>query len=178
MEKETKSSKSKIAKILQQVQEKYNMGETGHEETREILSFLIGDEIYAIDILNVYEIVVPGKIFNAPTTPPYVIGVINLKGEVLPVIDLKQFLGISETLMGIDSRIIVVGERSKLGLLVESTIDIIYVPVREIQPALATIEKIKADYFDGEILFDDKLISLLNLEKIITSKEIIKPGGS
>ncbi len=167
----------KVRAILDNIQNKYNQETVREEKTLEMLSFLLGDELYAFDIYGVKEIVVPGRIFEAPTTPDYVRGIINLKGEVLPVIDLKQFLGISESVIDEDTRVIVVGDKNKIGFLAEVVVDIIFIPASQIQPPLATIEKFKVDYFEGEVVFDERLLSVLNLDKLMNSEEMEGSGG-
>lgn len=165
----------KIAQILEKVQEKYIQDILPGKETIEMVSFLLGEEVFAFNIKNVKEIVIPGEIFIVPTASDYFRGVINLKGKILPVIDLKLFLGISRTSISNHTRIIAVGDKNKLGLLVEFVIDIIYIPQTQIQPVHITAGKIKVDYFDGEVLFDDKLLSILDIEKIMFSEELLNP---
>ncbi len=165
----------KIAQILEKVQEKYIQDILPGKETIEMVSFLLGEEVFAFNIKNVKEIVIPGEIFSVPTAPDYIRGVINLKGKILPVIDIKLFLGISRTIISNHTRIIAVGDKNKLGLLVEFVIDIIYIPLTQIQPIHTTAGKIKVDYFEGEVLFDDKLLSILNIEKIMFSEELLNP---
>ena len=169
-------SEDKISEILKKVRERYQHKEVDSEETKELISFFLGEEIYAFDTYSVREIIRPPEMYSVPATPDYLIGVINLRGEVFAVVDFKMFLGLSRINIGPDTRVIVSGGDIKLGFLVDSIIDIIHVPVSQIQPPLATIEKINIDYFEGEVLLDDKLLSILNIQKIMDSEEIVEPS--
>ena len=171
-------SEDKIKEILEKIRERYQNKDLETEETKELISFLLGEELYAFDTYSVREIIRPPVMYDVPATPDYLIGIINLRGEVFAVIDFKMFLGLPKINIGPESRVIISGGDVRLGFLADSILDIIHVPVSQIQAPLATIEKINIDFFEGEVLLDDKLLSILNIQKIMDSQEITDPRGT
>jgi purine-binding chemotaxis protein CheW len=171
-------SEDKIKKILEKVRTKYQHKEIHIEESRELISFMVAEELYAFDTSSVREIIKPRAIFSVPATPAYIKGVINLRGEVIAIVDFRMFLGLPKIDAEKTSRVIVSGGDIRLGFSVDSIVDIIHIPVSQIQPPLATIDKINVDYFEGEVLMEDKLLSILNIDKIMNSEEILDPGDS
>lgn len=166
------NDKTKIIQILEKVKKESAQKTKEQKNTKEMLVFLLGKRMYAFDTKIVKEITKLGKIFSIPATPGYLIGAVNLRGEILPVINLKEFLELSEVCINDKACIIVVEDEGKIGFLVDSIVDIMYIPVSSIQPPLVTMKKNKVDYFDGEILSDNKLVSIFNAEKIMTSEEM------
>jgi len=166
--------KTKITQILKKIQERDNQEEIEQEEEQKrVLSFVLGEELYSVDTDSVREIIKLKKIFKVPTTPDYIKGVVNLRGEILPVIELSKLLDISGRTDSENARIIITDKGEKLGFLVDFVVDIIYIPLSKIQPPLSTIEKIKMDYFEGEVVLENnRLMSILNVEKLINSEKI------
>jgi purine-binding chemotaxis protein CheW len=133
-----------------------------------IARFLISGEWYGLDVRKIREVLEVKKVSWVPGTPDYVLGVVNLRGEILSIIDLGKYFGLDGSSHTIDSRIIVVeANRVEAGLLVDFVSDIIRVEPEEIQPPLVTLNRIKSEYICGEISFEDKLIAMLNLENIL-----------
>ncbi len=133
-----------------------------------IARFLISGEWYGLDVRKIREVLEIKKISWVPGTPNYVLGVVNLRGEILSIIDLGRYFGLDGSSRTVDSRIIVVeANRVEAGLLVDFVSDIIQVEPEEIQPPLVTLNRIKSEYIHGEISFEDKLIAMLNLENIL-----------
>ncbi|MBI4743889.1 MAG: chemotaxis protein CheW [Actinobacteria bacterium] len=142
------------------------------EEAREkisIANFLIDGEHYGLDLKKIREILEIKKITKVPGAADYVLGVINLRGNVLAIIDLGRYFGLGKSsIITDDSRIIVVeSNKIEAGLLVDSVNDIIQIEPEEIQPPLITLNRIKSEYIYGEVSFNDKLIAMLNLENIL-----------
>lgn len=133
-----------------------------------IASFLIDGEHYGLDLKKIREILEIKKITKVPGTAEYVLGVINLRGIILAIIDLERYFGLGKTSITDASRIIVVeSNKVEAGLLVDSVGDIIQVETEKIQPPLITINRIKSEYIYGEVSLKDKLIAILNLENIL-----------
>lgn len=171
------ADKTNAIQILKKIKQRYAKKTTGQKDAKEVLGFLLGKEMYGFYTKIVKEIVKPVKIFSIPATPDYLKGAVNLRGEILPVIDFKKFLGMSKLDISENMRIVVVGEEDKIGFLVDSIIDIIYIPVLHIKPPLTTMKKIKFDYFDGEAMLENKLLSIFDTEKIISSEKITNLQG-
>lgn len=133
-----------------------------------MVRFLISGEWYGLDVRKIKEILETKKVSRVPGTPDYVLGIVNLRGEILSIIDLGKYFGLDGSSCTVDSRIIVVeANKVEAGLLVDFVSDIIQVEQEEIQPPLATLNRIKSEYIYGEVSFEDKLIAMLSLENIL-----------
>ncbi|MFC2091526.1 chemotaxis protein CheW [Elusimicrobiota bacterium] len=171
-------NKDKAIQILGKAKRQYKDEIDQQVESREVLSFLLGSELYSFETKSVREIIKPQIIYKVPTTPGYLLGVMNLRGEIFGVVNLKKFLDISEVSDEENQRIVVASERITMGFVVDFVIDILNIPGSQIQPPLSTIEKKKVDYFEGEVVMEDnKLLSIINLEKLLNSEEIRNPSG-
>ena len=104
------------------------------EDIIQVVSFSLSNEVeYGIDILSIYEILrIPG-ITRLPNTPPFIMGVLNLRGNVIPVVSVRARFGFSESRITDSTRIIVVGKNEKLfGLLVDHVYQVIRIPLKNI----------------------------------------------
>lgn len=138
------------------------------------VSFLLNNELYAISLKYIREF---SKIINlaiVPCVPEFYIGLSNLRGEFIPVIDIKGFLGISKTEVTEKTKIIFVRTpKMQIGILVDEVFDIITVPSDKInKPGVTQLEKGK--YAIGEIIFEDKkVINIFDLEKFLQDERLI-----
>src|SRR5262249_50027980 len=123
--------------------------------------------VYGFEGRYVREILVVPDITFVPSVPPFVLGVINLRGDVESVFDVRQVLGLPESPITRASRIVLakVGDVSS-GILVDSVEEVSNIPRSKIQPPLHTMEKIKADFLVGETVFRDKNAVILSVERI------------
>ena len=149
---------------------------------RKVVRFSLSEEEYAIDARFIHSIKDIEQdnltIFPVPGVPNYIVGVINLRGEIISVINLKVFFTLpDENNKGITKIIIVDCEDIRVGFLVDSVHGIADFPVAEIQPALSTIEKIKADYLDGEYYQaqnstneNSTVIGIIDIETVLMSE--------
>jgi purine-binding chemotaxis protein CheW len=148
------------------------------EESRILVSFSLGEEQYGIDTQYIEVVTEPMKIFRVPCVPEYIMGVINLRGEIISIIDLKEFFALPQGAVDDRARIIVVKYGNiKVGFFVDFVWGITNVPLSSIQAPLSTIERVKTDYIDGEAHVNDKLLGVLNLESIMTAEERIRTGN-
>lgn len=138
-------------------------------DTSRYIVFVLSGECYGLPVEGVREIVKELNITPVPGAPPAVEGVINLRGEILAVINLKKALGIEAVAgAGMERRIIVVGSgQVEAGLLVDFVSGIGEYAGADLDPPLMTLEKLKAEYLNGEIRSEDALIGILNLETIL-----------
>ena len=146
--------------IIEEAEKRARMVQADNSENvenleRKVVRFSLSEEEYAIDAHFIHSIKDTEQdnltIFAVPGVPNYIVGVINLRGEIISVINLKVFFTLpDEKKKSITKIIIVECEDVRVGFLVDSVHGIADFPVAEIQPALSTIEKITSDYLDGE----------------------------
>ncbi|MDH7577919.1 MAG: chemotaxis protein CheW [Bacillota bacterium] len=138
----------------------------------QLVIFRLGAEEYGVPITQVQEInrlTTPTKI---PKAPAFVEGVINLRGKVLPVIDLKKRFGLEGTVYTDEARIVVVEIAGHtVGVIVDVVSEVLRLPLSSIEPPPAVIAGITADYLRGVGKLDDRLLILLDLNKILTESE-------
>ncbi len=146
--------------------------ENGAEE--QLVVFQLAGETYGIDISTVHEIIRMQAITDVPRTPDFVEGVINLRGRIVPVIDLhKRFGLVSGEKEKEDSKIMVVEVNNVIvGMIVDSVTEVLRLPTKNIEPPPAVISTgVDAAYLRGVGKWKDDLIILLNLDKIFQKEE-------
>jgi purine-binding chemotaxis protein CheW len=138
------------------------------EATEHLVTFFLSDEEYAIDVRLVQEIIRVTEVTQVPRAPEFIKGVINLRGRIIPVIDLKRKLGLGEVEIGRQTRVVVVRLRERLiGLLVDGASQVLKVPVSTIEPAPEEVAEIDANYIRGVAKLAERLIILVDLPKIL-----------
>jgi len=141
-------------------------------ELLELVSFKIGNEEFAVEISNVKEIIKMLLITKVPDSPDFVEGVINLRGSVTPVINLRSRLGIERKKKDEDTRIIVVELNKKtIGFIVDEVCEVFRIPasITEAPPEMVT--GCNSDFIQSVGKLEDRLLILIDLSKIITTKE-------
>ena len=147
--------------------------ESGSNDTSndllQLVGFRLGNEEYGIDILKVQEINRIADITRIPQSPDFVEGVINLRGNVIPIIDLRKRFNMPEREHDRQTRI-VVGEIDgrTVGLVVDAVSEVIRLPANTIEPAPKIVSRDQADYITGIGKLDDRLLMLLDIDKILT----------
>lgn len=142
-------------------------------EDRKVIVFQLKDEEFAVSIDQVGSIERLLTITRVPQTADFVKGVINLSGVVTPVIDLRLRFGIEETDYIESTRIIIVYlDDVEVGLIVDEANDVIDIPEEQIEPAPQVVGSVDLDYISGVAKVDDRLLILLDLQKVLTNKEI------
>lgn len=142
--------------------------ETEEETIIEIVSFKLGDEIYGVKIDRVKEILKPLKITPVPRTPGYLEGVTSLRGEIIPIIDLKKRLGLEGSQEERKKRILILSVRDEtMGALIDEVGGVIKLFRDSIEPPPAVIGGIEADFLEGVSRLDDHFIGLLNIEEVM-----------
>ncbi len=140
----------------------------------QLACFRVGSELYALDIMRIKEIIRPQKLTPIPKAPSFIEGVINLRGAVIPVADLRKRF---EQSIGEDSRknrIVICSLAGKIiGLLVDEVTEVKRFGRKEIAPAPQFIKGPEAAYFLGVARRDEELIMLIDLEKVLSSDEKI-----
>ena len=144
------------------------------EDLLQLVGFTLGEEDFGVDILSVQEINRVTEITKIPSTPDFVLGVINLRGNVIPVIDLRSRLGMPEKEHDKQTRIIVADvEDRTVGLVVDAVSEVIRMDSNLVEPPpeliVGTTDKGK--YIKGVGKLDDKLLMLLDINSMFSKKE-------
>ena len=146
----------------QEMREDY---EEGEGEVLQLVSFQLGQEEFAIDILGVQEIIRLVEITPVPNAPYYVEGVVNLRGKVIPIINLRSRFGLSLVEPTKDTRIIVVEvDHSSLGFIVDSVEEVLRLPEHVIEPPPTTGRDGFDDFHKGVGRVEGRLLILLDLQ--------------
>lgn len=141
-------------------------------EVKQIVVFQLGKELYGADISVVREVGQPQRVTRVPRTPKYVVGVTNLRGRVIPVVDLRQRLGLPVTAATKSTRIAVAElEGGQVGMIVDAVQEVLRVPVSNIEPPTLMVSKVDADYVVGVAKVDQRLIILLDLARVLVRED-------
>jgi purine-binding chemotaxis protein CheW len=142
-----------------------------NDNETQVVTFRLAGEEYAIDILQVQEIVMLSKITRMPKAPHFLEGVINLRGRMVPIIDMRKRFELPEASRGEDTRIIIVDIGETVGIVVDGVRDVIRLRDSAISPPPEMIKGISAAYLRGIGRFDDRLLIMLDLESVLSEKE-------
>ncbi|MDR0454199.1 MAG: chemotaxis protein CheW [Deferribacteraceae bacterium] len=143
-------------------------------EVKQFVGFMMGSEHYGVDIMAVEEIIRPMDITPVPRAPSFVKGIINLRGRIIPVVDLRDRLRIPIVDTGEHMRIVVMRiENRQLGFIVDRVEEVMYIPVDHIEaaPGVSLNER---NYVEGVARTKKGMIILLDILKIFTPDEHIQ----
>lgn len=146
--------------------------EEARVETTGLLLFRLGEEWYAVPIDGVREIYNEYAVTRIPRVPEFILGVINVRGEIVSVTNLGEMMRVpSRTLLEIDgllpSAIIVATEACVTAIVVDEIGDIVDVPRDAIEPPLSTLDKTQAEFVSGSVYVEGALIGIVNIEKVL-----------
>ncbi len=158
------------------------MSVTDISETVQYLTFKLADETFALDVAKVREILECSTITKVPQTPDFMRGVINLRGSVVPVIDLNLKFGMMATGQTVNTCIIVVevqleDEIIVLGALADSVQEVIEMEPEQIEAAPHIGTRLNTDFIKGMGKHDGRFIMILDIDKLFTSEELEKVQG-
>ena len=146
---------------------------SGRADIKQYVSFEAGDEQYAVDIMKVREIKGWTEVTNLPNQPDHVRGVLNLRGAVLPIIDLACRLGGGFTNVTERHVIVIVSmEGRQVGLLVDAVSDILTVPDDKIQPVPETDVREDSRVLSGFLTDEDQLVAMLDLDRLLSGEDL------
>jgi len=135
--------------------------------TRQFISFTIGDEEYGVDIMAIREIKGWTATTALPNTPAFIRGVINLRGAIVPILDLRARFSSRRTDASDRHVIIVVAVGARVaGILVDAVADIITVPTEDIQPIPQLDHTDAAGFLAGLVTVDGRMVALMDLDRI------------
>ena len=146
-------------------------------EATQYLTFMLADEVFAVDVARVREILEITSITKVPQVPDFMRGVINLRGCVVPVIDLRLKFGMQETAQTVNTCIIVVevemgGESIVLGALADSVQEVIEMEPSQIEAAPHIGTHLQTEFLKGMGKLDSNFIMILDIDKVFNSEEL------
>lgn len=142
------------------------------EDLCQFVTCRVGREEFALDVLSVQEINRMVEITRVPKAPAFVEGVINLRGRIIPVLDLRRRFGLPEIERTARSRIVVVSIRQRVvGLIVDSVEEVLRIPRSAIEPAPTVGTAVAAEYIQGVAHAHDRLLSVLDLARLVAPAE-------
>lgn len=151
------------------------------EYSTQFLTFTLGEEMFALSINSVKEVLEHTKITKVPRTPPYMIGVINLRGHAVPIVDMRLKFGLSQGEITVNTCIIIVevGEGEdmiQLGALVDSVREVIEMKSEDIEAPPKMGTSVDADFIRGMGKQDDEFVLILDVSRIFSSEELSMVG--
>lgn len=152
-------------------------------EARQYLSFKLGSEVFAIDVAQVREVLDLTTITTVPRTPEFMAGVINLRGSVVPVVDLRLCFDMTKTVSTRNTCIVVVevmidNEATVIGALADSVEEVIDLEPEQIQPAPRIGTKIRTDFIRGMGKRETQFIMILDIDRVFSAEEIAVVRGT
>jgi purine-binding chemotaxis protein CheW len=143
----------------------------GDGDQLQLVTFEVADEEFAVNILAVQEINRMMEITRVPQAPPEVQGVINLRGKIIPVVDIRKRFNLDERDHNSDNRIIVVKVQGRvIGFIVDCVHEVLRINTSIVEPPPSMITSIDSDFIEGVGKLDDRLIILLDLEKLFATE--------
>ena len=146
-------------------------------DTRQYLTFKLGEEVFAIEVSKVREVLDFTTITKIPRTPDFMSGVINLRGNVVPVVDLRLCFEMSKTEKTVNTCIVVMemsieGEATVIGALADSVEEVIDLEPEHIQPAPRMGTQIRTEFIKGMGTRDAQFIMILDIDRVFSAEEL------
>lgn len=153
------------------------MSITAISETRQYLTFKLSEEIFALDVAQVREILDFTTITKIPRTPEFMRGVINLRGSVVPVVDMRLKFGLTQTERTVNTCIVVVeisidDDTTVLGALVDSVQEVFELEPAQIEPAPRIGTRVRTEFIKGMGKRDGDFIMILDIDKVFSAEEL------
>jgi purine-binding chemotaxis protein CheW len=146
-------------------------------DLNQYLTFTLGDELFALGIASVREILDDKNITRIPRTPEYMRGVLNLRGHALPVVDLRQKFGMRKTEMTVDTCVIVIesrdeGETMELGALADSVQEVVELPPESIDPPPRMGTAVDPAFIRGMGRLGERFVIVLDADRVFSTEEL------
>ncbi len=146
--------------------------ETLQQNEQQLVVFDLSTEAYGVDIGTVREIIRLQDITRVPRSPEFVEGVINLRGKVIPVVDLRKRFGLPAEVESKENRIVVVDIGAQdIGVIVDAVTEVLRIATESVEPPASVITTADSEYLLGIAKLDSRLIILLDLEQVLTEAE-------
>jgi purine-binding chemotaxis protein CheW len=141
-------------------------------EERQLVVFQLGAELYGVEIARVHEIIRHQTVTTVPRAPIFVEGVINLRGKVIPVVDLRRRFGLPTADHTRATRIVVVEIGDQVvGMVVDSVSEVLRINTSTIEPPNPVVAGIDSEYLNGIAKLPDRLVILLDLDRVLAREE-------
>jgi purine-binding chemotaxis protein CheW len=140
--------------------------------TQQVLTFVVGEETYGVDILRVQEIRGWSAVTKIPNSPPHVLGVLNLRGSIVPIVDLRKRFSLAQAEYTAVTVIIVLTVRSgagrrEFGVVVDGVSDVVDVDVGAVKPTPDMGARAATDHIRGLVAIDERMVALLDIDRLI-----------
>ncbi len=146
--------------------------ESGEDAMLQWVTFVLAGEKYGVNVMQVQEVLRYTEIAPVPGAPSYVLGIINLRGRVVTIIDARTRFGLPNTEINDNTRIVVIeSETHVVGMLVDSVAEVVYLRMSEIETAPNIGTDDSAKFIQGVCHKNDELLILIELEKLLTEEE-------
>ena len=150
---------------------------TNSAEQNQYLTFVLNDELFALGILSIKEIIEFGKLTTVPMMPPYIAGVINLRGSVVPVVDISVRFGREQTQVARRTCIVIVEvqcdeQAMEIGIIVDAVNEVVEIAPTEIEPPPPFGAKIRSDFIAGMGKREEGFVIILNVEGVLSIDEL------
>ena len=158
------------------------MGDEMSVGTDQYLTFKLVDEVYALDISKVREVLDYTSITKVPQTPEFMCGVINLRGSVVPVIDMRLKFGMAKTVQTVNTCIIITEvtleeESTVIGALADSVQEVLDLGPEQIEPAPKIGTGLNTDFIKGMGKHDEQFIIILDIDRVFSAEELAMAQG-
>ncbi len=162
--------------------QKNELAVAGGEEQNQYLTFSLGGDMFAIGILHIKEIIEYGTLTTVPMMPEFIRGVINLRGAVVPVIDLSARFGRHATEISRKTCIVIIEVQTQegkqdVGVIVDAVSEVLEIPATEIEPAPSFGAKIRVDFIAGMGKIDGRFVIILNVNRVLSVDEMAMLTG-
>jgi Chemotaxis signal transduction protein len=147
------------------------------DELLQLVTFGIGDEEFGVDILRVQEIIRTMEITKVPRAQDFVEGVINLRGKVIPIIDLRRRFGLPSRKHDKHTRIIVIELYDIIvGFVVDSVSEVLRIPASTVETPPSVVSGVEAEYIRGVGKLQDRLLILIDLDRLLSTESLESLG--
>jgi purine-binding chemotaxis protein CheW len=152
------------------------------QELQQYLTFMLGGETFAIGILSIKEIIEYGQLTEVPRMPEFIRGVINLRGAVVPVIDLGARFGKPPANISRRTCVVIIevqfeGEQHVVGVMVDAVNEVLDIPAEQVEPAPSFGANIRADFIQGMGKVEGKFVIILNVNHVLSLDEMSTLAG-
>jgi purine-binding chemotaxis protein CheW len=153
------------------------MAVEGSNQSNQYLTFKLGEEVFALEIVKVREVLDFSRVTKVPQTPPFMRGVINLRGSVVPVVDMNLKFGMPATEKTVNTCIVIAeievdGETTVVGALADSVQEVLDLEPGQIEPAPKIGTRLNTDFIKGMGRQDDEFLIILDIDKVFSAEEI------
>ncbi len=147
-----------------------NLNSEAQTNILELVGFTIANEFFALEINSIREIIKVNDITRVPNTPNYIKGVINLRGKVIPIIDMRKKLNLKQIDYDKNTRIIILEFNNMIvGIIVDSVREVLRIDSTVTEPPPSIVKGGNSDYITAVGKLDDKLINILNLDYLLNN---------